>query len=712
MNRPRMNSFMPRWLALGYAAPAVFLLLVGGCTAIAPRASSPVATVPPLGNLPGAQIWNQGASSLLFGTNDTYEWSANNLETQPTIQQMLHTAGFTLVRTFIPDKAPDSTIETRIATIEHIGGSCLAVLANIDDPSFNEHVVSYLGNRCLLYEFGNEPDYSGISAADYLAAWNSTIPLLRLINPAARFIGPVTSTDEGGFNFLQQFLLGVKTSGILPDAISFHYYPCYNDSESSCLAKAGSYGTAALGVRRLVKQILGKELPVGISEWNYDPGNPPPAYGDNASFITQFTTTAIKSMIAAGVAFACQFDAASYSGYGALDMFDIDNDQAKPQYYALASLIKEYRPAAAAKKATSTTSSTSTIPRSALLSQGELAVCSANDIGPSEPAALTDGKFGNWGFWELADNTLPGWCALHLPVKANKVLLAWYSDYSFDYIDDTGLAPMDYDISVSADSTNGSNGSWQTVVSVRDNQARAREAEFGFAGMSWVKMTVLAAESQASQPYVRIDELQVFDADALGNNSFFFSGDSITAIAYGRSADELPSFADDLATCDGHQYPLMIDGGLGGWDSSGAAENIEAWLSLSPNMHYWLLGWGSNDALDDVSPEAFRANLETVIQAILEHGDVPVLADIPYSTYQNRPGLASEIQQLNQVIDEVTTENHLIPGPDFYTLFKAHPAYLSADGLHPNDAGSIAMNALWFQDLRSHLGLPLGNTCD
>jgi lysophospholipase L1-like esterase len=660
---------------------------------------------PNFSGLPGVTTWDHGVSSFLFGTNDTYEWSARNLENQPMIQSTLHQAGFTLVRTFIPDKADDATIEARINTVEHIGASCLAVLTNITDTQFNEHVVSYLGNRCRLYEFGNESDYAGISVTDYLAAWNLTIPLLRHINPSARFIGPVTYNDQGVGNFLQQFLTGVKASGILPDAVSFHFYPCYKDSESSCLAKAVSFKAAALGVRSLVKQILGKELPVGISEWNYDPGNPPPSYGNTANFMTEFTTIAIQSMIAGGVAFACQFDAASYGGYGLLDMFNVDTGQAKPQFYALASLIEKYQPLAAA----STPASTSSKPEAStsLLSQGggAVTICSSNDSGPDEPAALTDGQFGDWGFWQLATSALPGWCAIQLPTKADSIVMAWYSDYSFDYTGNTSLAPQNYDISVSANSTNGSDGIWQTVVSVRGNHARAREHQFGFAGMSWIKMTIQAGQPKPTQPYVRIDELEIFDAQKLSNNTFFFSGDSITAIAYNRFAGNLPSYADDMRSCAPHNYPLTIDGGFGGQDSSGAVAGITSWLAMLPQIHYWLLGWGSNDALNQVSPDIFRANLQTVVTAILTQGNIPVLAHIPYATYHNLPWLDAEIQQLNQVIDEVTKANHLIPGPDFYTLFKTHLQYLGPDGLHPSGAGAVAMNALWLKTLSSRLGL-------
>jgi len=139
----------------------------------APASSTTALHLPP-GPLPGSEIWNEGASSFLFGSNDAYEWSDKNIETMPAIQQALKDAGLTLLRTFIPDNADDATLEQRIQTVEHSGAVCLAVLTNVTNVSFNKHVVSYFGNRCNLYEFGNEPDYFLVPIKTYMAAWNST----------------------------------------------------------------------------------------------------------------------------------------------------------------------------------------------------------------------------------------------------------------------------------------------------------------------------------------------------------------------------------------------------------------------------------------------------------------------------------------------------------------------------------------------------------
>ena len=348
-----------RWSMKGSLA-LLLCLMAGACSMDEPAELPALNTTPTAGGslLPGQQMWKQGVSSFLFGTNDTQEWAGDNVETDPAVQQALKDAHFTLMRTFFFDKSladghatTDAEIEQRIQTVEKTGMACLGVLVNVMNAAFAEHVVRYLGSRCNLYEFGNEPDYNGISLEDYIKQWNTIIPLLRQINPQAKFIGPVTAgpcdddislTDTSCF--LIGFLQGVKISGVLPDAVSFHWYPCYQgETEARCLSSASTYGQEYRKVATWVQSVLGKYLPVGISEWNYDPGVPPSDYGE--AFMRQFTTDALQSMIQARVDFAAQFDALSYSGYGGQDMFDLDQHaQPKAQYYAIKQIISQYRP--------------------------------------------------------------------------------------------------------------------------------------------------------------------------------------------------------------------------------------------------------------------------------------------------------------------------------------------------------------------------------
>lgn len=657
--------------------------------------------------LPGLQIWKQGVSSFLFGANDTQEWSQNNVETSPTIQGALKDAHFSLMRTFFFDKSladghptTDVEIEQRLKTVENSGMTCLGVLHNIFNVEFDKHVVTYAGSRCQLYEFGNEPDYNGISIETYLKQWNNTVPLLRKINPKAKFIGPVTYNDQGNKGFMRAFLVGVKASGILPDAVSFHWYPCYQDTQESCLSKAGSYGQVAEGVEASVREILGKDLPVGITEWNYDPGNPPPAYGDDPNFITRFSTDALHSMALAGVAFACQFDVASYGGYGRLDMFNVETNLPKPQYYAMKKLIQLYRPSDTPIQAVNTSVSSlsptasSLIDTGPLISRGKQVYCFGNDAGAGGIGAIVNGHYGDWSFWRPSFSALPSWCAIHVGVGPTRLLLTWESDFIFDYISGKGLGPQNYSIAVSADSTNGADGIWRTIVTVSGNHTRVREHLLPFAGQSWVKMTVTKGQTQASQPYVFIDQIDLYNVSTSLNDTFFFSGDSVTAIAFSRFDANQPSFAELVHASIPQHFPAMLDGGLGGWNSDDAVQNINLWLTLNPDIHYWLLDWGMEDAFEQVSTDHFRTNLQFLVDKIKQAGHVPVLAHIPYTTMKK---FDQEIQSLNVIIDQVTEENGLFSGPDFYQLFLTHlTTYLLSNGIDPTSEGAKAMNLAWF----------------
>lgn len=278
-------------------------------------------------------------------------------------------------------------IERRVDVIQKIGATCLGVLPSIiTDPAhpsdgdpkhnyvdpvtgkletdlqFDEEVVAYLGNRCDLYEFGNEPDDNGISEATYVQKWDEFIPKLKALNPNAKFIGGVLADYQGLSPcsypvdqleqcFMTEMLEDIASDKMtpVPDAISFHWYPCEDVNASTagqCLNPnnengAYSYSDVISQVRAWMQQILGHTIPLGITEWNADPGSN--TYMDNSSFMTQFTADAMQSMISSKLDFAAEFDAQSSSGYTYLDMFDVNNnDQPKAQFTEMANLISQY----------------------------------------------------------------------------------------------------------------------------------------------------------------------------------------------------------------------------------------------------------------------------------------------------------------------------------------------------------------------------------
>lgn len=355
-----MTRRMTRHVLPGGSFTGIVLLLIIGLSAcadagaharLAPQVSStatraaqpsPTATPGPKPVLPGQTFWKDGASSLLFGTNDPDEYYPNNLQTQPIFQQQLRAAGATLIRTFIEPNTSDAQIDQRISTIQNIGAQCLVEIPSLYHLAYYEHAVSYIGDRCLMYDFGNEPDWSDISVATYSKQWIAQIPALRQANPHALFFGPVVSYPHTGF--LKQFLLNAKAANVLPDAITIHWYACYQQSESVCLPRANLLYAALQDVRANIEQALGHDLPIGVDEWNFDPSGPSPAYGNQSQFVAPFYAAVFSQMVKAHVAYACQFDAASYNGYGDLDMFDVKTNQPKPQFVEFAKQIALYKP--------------------------------------------------------------------------------------------------------------------------------------------------------------------------------------------------------------------------------------------------------------------------------------------------------------------------------------------------------------------------------
>jgi lysophospholipase L1-like esterase len=286
------------------------------------------------------------------------------------------------------------------------------------------------------------------------------------------------------------------------------------------------------------------------------------------------------------------------------------------------------------------------------------------------------------------------------------LLLEWHSSGTRDYISfpnaNTYGLPASYTIAISEDSTNGRDGTWREVVRVSDNSARTRAHRFPFAGARWVKMTVMGAVRGPLGDTFNIDQINLHDASNGMDDSIFFLGDSITAAAFMRCPASQPSFADLVNRAVPGRYPAMINGGVGGVNSGYGAEVVQEWLDLNPDFHVWAIGYGTNDAWQKVKPSVFEANLRTIIERIDAAGRVPVVARIPFAADGPED---TDVRALNSVIDRVTAEYGLLPGPDLYEWFSAHRDELSDDGVHPNDAGNRSINRLWYEALRRLYGI-------
>jgi len=352
----------------------------------------PTPTIAPSSKtLPGQQTWNNGVSSYIFGANDSGEWGTPNLEftdsqTAPgrantVVQNMVKKSGFSLLRKFIPhhDFAYNTSVETSDAQLQAISNTftstntqCFITFPDVSlsatskqgsdkytDLQFAQHVVTLFDGthpgyiKCNMFEISNEPDINGIDTSQYLSVWNTYVSSLKAIQPNAKFIGPVVA----GYNpdYIVTFLQGVVNNHyVLPDAISWHYYPCGWGTEAAwttCLSDmSGSTPDTYFNnivhettdIRAKIQGILGYQLPIGISEWSVDPNG---SMQDTEPQMSQFVTKALNDMVTGKLDFSNIYDLQSFACWSGCDMITNTNTP-KPVYNAFVSVLSTYIPTA------------------------------------------------------------------------------------------------------------------------------------------------------------------------------------------------------------------------------------------------------------------------------------------------------------------------------------------------------------------------------
>lgn len=307
---------------------------------------------------------------------------------------------------------------------------------------------------------------------------------------------------------------------------------------------------------------------------------------------------------------------------------------------------------------------------------------------------MNDGNYRSTALSVRATPGHPAWVALQLGASYERVLLSWTASANYNYTDLKFGGFRDYRLETSSDSSNGSDGHWRVALEVTGNPVRTRAHVIGFAQQSWVRLLVLAGAQGEVQ--AEIDEIDVHDASHSSSDTWFFMGDSITAFAFDRDTPkDQPSFAESIHARFPKHFPMQINGGIGGERARDGASHIADWLALNPDVHFFPISYGTNDAVDKppggtLDTTDFAAQLELLVTRVLAAGRVPLLARIPFAT----DGSHAQIPRFNTIIDELTGRLALPPGPDLYAWFRLHPEQLY-DGLHPTPEGRVAINRLW-----------------
>jgi acyl-CoA thioesterase I len=310
------------------------------------------------------------------------------------------------------------------------------------------------------------------------------------------------------------------------------------------------------------------------------------------------------------------------------------------------------------------------------------------ESSPPGGAVVVDGVYRTPVAWAGGHPTpaRPSWVAIDVGAGPSRLLVSWTSSGNHDYADRRYGAPVDYRIETSADSTNGADGTWRTAVDVRGNPVRTRAHAVDFAGQRWIRMVVTGLSPDVFEYGLFLDEVDVHDLSRGGNDVWVFFGDSITSAVFDRAPSHQPGFAEAVARRHPGYHPAVVSAGYGSLHHSDAVRRIDEVLALNPEARVVALGFGSNDW----DPVAFRADLREVIRKVRAAGKIPVVARIPFRA----DAKVDYPQRLDRVVDEVTAQLGLLPGPDLYGWFRSHPERL-ADGLHPDDAGAVEMIRLW-----------------
>jgi hypothetical protein len=237
--------------------------------------------------------------------------------TSPSKQALFESLHIHIIRLSIPPKASTQAVTRTAQYIRGVGATPLVSLqgrldndALANDTQVVKVMNQVFGRATVYYEYGNEDDAQGVSAENYTTSWNTVVPRLKQITGHGQFVGPVTYHYD--HSYLQTFLLRANPQ---PDEVSWHEYTCDNpESKEQCLSQIGAWNQHITEARTVMRTVVGKELPIMISEWNYSES---PSADDGKSndntFMTQWTSQALQTLAKNKVFASMQFSGANTS---------------------------------------------------------------------------------------------------------------------------------------------------------------------------------------------------------------------------------------------------------------------------------------------------------------------------------------------------------------------------------------------------------------
>jgi hypothetical protein len=225
-----------------------------------------------------------------FGEQHTL--STQQLDAFSNLLNQVGAAGFMQVQLSDPldeTPVPLTTRATRAALLVDYMNNRQSIQRSANAPY---HFVTY-------WSVGNEPDLltnpdtgEKYTVAEYVQAFIAYSLAMHSKDPSIKVFGPELSQypaasgpkDSQGIPWMQGFLQGVsdyeRTHNLpfqLLNGVSFHYYP-FRDNEqdlTTILSDPSQWDTIVPGLRQLIRQTFGEDLPVAITEINTNSGKVP-----------------------------------------------------------------------------------------------------------------------------------------------------------------------------------------------------------------------------------------------------------------------------------------------------------------------------------------------------------------------------------------------------------------------------------------------------
>jgi len=299
------------------------------------------------------------------------------------------------------------------------------------------------------------------------------------------------------------------------------------------------------------------------------------------------------------------------------------------------------------------------------------------------------------------------WFAIKLPKLCTPALLTFWPIGKGEGRAGTGTG-WRYEVELSADSTNGQNGTWQKIGesakrSVLNQFLRKVECKAAF-GEKWVRVRFERLESQP-KIRLRVSNIALYSLNPGGRNDYW--------ICTGASIQEQSVRNEVFKRLVREKFgydPVIFNTAVGGWTTKSLRKNLLYILKAHPYACYVTIHIGGNDISSQVpypgyaKPDVIRENLEAICEMVWASGKIPIVARLSYRAYPRVPPEENgSLPYVLNICDPVIRkwcpafydEQKGRGVVDAYGWFKKHVDELTPDGIHVNNKGRFSWNRLW-----------------